>query len=139
MDSSNSVEIYQPNFLRRLADASEHSEKFDVEAILRRLDAKENLCDLANSLGLLPDPKEEEHLRTDWYGPERWWKDYDVEGIVRRGYFDLLSEFKSARLPIEPYWITGVPAVQARHVVSKRQITFFLLTPPPGRSPGPFK
>lgn len=129
------ITVRQPNFLDRLARASENQDLYDVDAILQRLQGCEPLLDIADSLNLLPDEDEKQHLAIDWYGGEQsWWPGEPVADKVRAGYIRLLQAVKAQpqgkKLPIEGFWIERSERWEVVVHVGKRQITMFIFTTP---------
>jgi hypothetical protein len=127
----STIKIRKPNFLDRLAHASEHADNYNLNKILERLE-DEPLMEIADSLSLLPDEGEKAHLKKDWYGGEQdsWWPEYEVEKIIRDGYVRLLTAVKQHKLPVEAFWIDDTNEFKVDIHVGKRQITMFLITPP---------
>jgi len=120
-----------------MAEASENRHAIPLEEIIGGLSAGDNLCDLAQRFHLLPDPREEAHLRRDWYGEgepgglSRWWPQHKVEEIVRLAYIRAFRLVLDLDLPMVAYWLTGHDDFVVSVLPSKFQVTMMLITPHP--------
>lgn len=77
------------------------------------------------------------HLRSHWFDEETgWWPPFQpVAPIYALGLLRTLNASLAAKepgaLPIDSYWIVGHGQVDMVNLVSPRQVTLLVMTPPP--------
>lgn len=79
-----------------------------------------------------------EYLGTYWFNEEMgWWQDLQpIAPIYAVGLLKTLDESlrgKSRPLPINSYWVIGLPSVELVTLESKAQVTLLIATPEPGK------
>ena len=81
--------------------------------------------------------KSTHYLRTYWFDEKTgWWPSFQpIAPIYARGLLRGLNASLARRdarpLPIDSYWIIGHDQVQVLNLVSDRQVTLLIATPPP--------
>lgn len=76
-----------------------------------------------------------DYLRTYWFSPETgWWPSFQpIAPIYALGLLRTINASLAAKdpLPIDSYWIIGHTHVELVNLVSSRQVTLLIATPPP--------
>jgi len=89
-------------------------------------------------------PGQEGHVNDEIFGdagnPQAWWPTQaEKEKIVRGGYIRALQVALAHNpiVPIESYWVAGVPHFEMIIADCHKQVNAFLLTPQPGKALNP--
>ncbi len=126
----------------RISELSRRRHDVDVEQILGLLRSRQNLVDIGKALGIVRSPRDEAHLREDWFDETRrgWWRHAQpIEPIFRTGLIKAVELVRDLDLPIDAYWVrTDHPRSPVRVTLgaSTEQITLLFQSPHPRVRPG---
>jgi hypothetical protein len=128
--------------LLRLVDQNLQAPTADFLDELTRGDA---MVDLGLAKQIL-QPGQEGHVNDEVFGdatnPKAWWPTADEkEKIVRAGFIRAITVAlgHAPPVPVECYWVCGVPQFEIIVADCQKQVNVFLLTPEPGKALSPAK